>query len=179
MSFWSACLLLATFDLSSTHATSHTSGSAKPRTIDFPSVPDHGLLLFCDPTASCVWSYRLGWRCETTVLHCRCVSPICWGSRFEGAPAESPIPVLQSLPIPWSTVPGMLLECDLFQTLEKRGEKWDLPICLVVCSGRRLGYCNAQNSCLSSPGSLYKPVELLWSSTSDSLRKIKWSTMRG
>lgn len=58
-------------------------------------------------SASCVWSYRLGWRCETTVLHCRCACPVYWGSRLEGAPAEKPTPVLQSLPIPWSAVPGM------------------------------------------------------------------------
>lgn len=69
------------------------------------------------------------------------------------------------------------------------GEKWgerererkkrtEIFAYLVVCFSRRLGYSNAQSSFLSSPGSLYKLVELLWSSTSDSLRRIKWSTMR-
>lgn len=59
------------------------------------------------------------------------------------------------------------------------GKYWDLPVCSVSCFGRRLDYCNAPSSFLSSPGSLSKPVELLWSSTSVSLRRIKWSTMRG
>lgn len=80
-------------------------------------------------SASCVWSYRSGWMCETAVLYCRHVCPICWASRLEGAPAESPVPVLQSLPVPWSTVSGMHLECDLSQVLEKRGKN---EICLSV-----------------------------------------------
>lgn len=62
----------------------------------------------------------------------RCTCPIYCGSRLEGAPAESPIPVWQSFPIPRPAVPGMLLECDLSQTWEKRGETWDLLVWLFA-----------------------------------------------
>lgn len=107
-------------------------------------------------SAGCVWSYRLGWRCEATVSRCRCTCSLSGESRL-----------------------GVVLDCASSQTLEKRAGKWDLPVCLVTGVGRRMGCCNAQRPFLSSPGSLYKPVESLWSSTSVSLRRISWSIMRG
>lgn len=138
----------------------------------FPCIKALGLIwdlqAVCGPTG---WGE--GARPPCCTAGARVPSPESPGSK------ELQQPVLQALPNPWSALPGVVLECALSQTLEKRVGKWDLHFCLVICFGRRMGYCNAQSSFLSSPGSLYKPVELLWSSTSVSLRRIKWSIMRG
>lgn len=121
-------------------------------------------------STSCVWCHGL-WRRSEIIVQCRCVPPLL-STQAQRNPAEHD-PVLKSLPIHWPTVPGMPLECDLSQTLGNREKLF-----YFSKKKKRLGNCNTQSSFLSSPGSLYKPVELLWSSTSDSLRRIKWSTMR-
>lgn len=109
---------------------------------------------------------------------CRTGCPIYWGFRLKRAPAESPIPVafhLHSLIHCARDTPRICLAPN---TGEKR--LGSTEICLSVqLLALTENYCNAPSSFLSSPGSLSKPVELLWSSTSVSLRRIKWSTMRG
>ena len=170
---------------SSTGATSHTPRSVTPCATDFPPVPDHGLPLFHDPTCSWLgWSgtcrlcvvlqvgQKVGDHCGALQMHAPFTEDL--GSKERQSKAQSCVAVPpRSLIHRARDAPRVWLVPNIG---EKGGEN---EICISVCFDRRLGCCNTQSSFLSSPGNLYKPVELLWSSTSDSLRRIKWSTMRG